>query len=195
MDKNTLLLIGAAVAVLVVAIIAALAWRRRRTTQLRDRFGPEYVRAVSETGGERQAEAALSARAARVRKYDLQKLSPDARMRYIEAWRQVQAKFVDDPRAAAHEADDLLNQVMAARGYPPADIDQRLEDVSVDHGEAVQNYRVARDIVTRHAQGGASTEDMRQAVIHYRTLFEDLLGEPDETVEPAAAPKTETSYV
>jgi hypothetical protein len=192
MDNNTLMLIGLVVAVIVL-IAAAVAWRRWRTERLRSRFGPEYVRAVGETGGERQAEAALSERAARVRKYDLRKLSPDARMRYVEAWRHVQAKFVDDPRAAAREADDLLNQVMAARGYPPADIDQRLEDVSVDHGEAVQNYRVARDIVARHAQGGAGTEDMRQAVIHYRTLFEDLLGGPDEKAKSVA--KTETSYV
>ena len=190
MDNNTLLIIGAIIAVLVIAGLA-LVFVRQRTERLRSRFGPEYVRAVEDTGGKRQAEAELQARAARVRKYDLQALSAADRARFAADWQRVQAKFVDDPRGAAQEADDLLGQVMTARGYPAAGIDQRLEDVSVDHGEAVQNYRVARDIVAKHARGDAGTEDMRQAVIHYRTLFEDLLGAP---AEPERLPETETSH-
>jgi len=179
MDNNTLMIIGVVIAVLVIAGLA-LAWMRYRSERLRSRFGPEYVRAVEDTGGQRQAEAALQARTARVRKYHLKPLADDERMRFAAAWRRVQAKFVDDPAGAARSADDLLGDVMNVRGYPQADIDQRLEDLSVDHGEAVQNYRLAREIVGKHARGDAGTEDMRQAMIHYRTLFEDLLGEPGE---------------
>lgn len=176
MDTNTWIVIGVIVALIIIAAGVFL-WRRQRTEGLKARFGPEYLRAVEDTGSEREAEAVLSARKARVRRYHLRPLSREDKQRYFDAWRRVQSKFVDDPRGAARQADDLLGQVMAARGYPPADIDQRLEDVSVDHGEAVQNYRVARGIVAKHAEGVAGTEDMRQAVIHYRTLFEDLVGE------------------
>jgi hypothetical protein len=190
MDNNTLMIIGVIVAVLVIAAIV-VGWIRYRTERLRSRFGPEYVRAVEDAGGQRQAEAALQARTARVRKYDLKPLSDDERMRFAAAWRRVQAKFVDDPAGAAHDADDLLGDVTSARGYPPADIDQRLEDLSVDHGDAVQNYRLARDIVARHARGDAGTEDMRQAMIHYRTLIEDLLGDP---AKAETATETETHY-
>jgi hypothetical protein len=191
MDNNTLLIIGAVVVGLVILIGLALLWRRQSSERLRSRFGPEYVRAVEDNGGQRAAESELQARAARVRKYDLRALSPDERARFVAAWTQVQAKFVDDPPAAAQSADDLLGEMMSARGYPVAGLDQRLEDLSVDHGEAVQNYRVARGIVVKHARGDAGTEDMRQAMIHYRTLFEDLLG---EQAKVETAPETETSF-
>jgi hypothetical protein len=126
-----------------------------------------------------------------VKTYELRRLGPGEQSRFAAAWRQVQAKFVDDPREAARSADRLLGEVMNARGYPEEDFQQRLEDLSVDHGDAVQNYRVARDIVAKHRRGDAGTEDMRQAMIHYRTLFEDLMGEPAKAED--AAP-TETSY-
>ena len=190
MDSNILIVIGVVVAVLVVAAVA-MAWLRYRTGRLRSQFGPEYVRAVEDAGGQRQAESALQARAARVRKYQLRPLSLDDAERFAAAWRQTQAKFVDDPAGAAAGADNLLGEVMSARGYPTADIDQRLEDLSVDHGDAVQNYRLAREIVSKHARGDAGTEDMRQAMLHYRTLFEDLLGEPAKA-EPE--PRTEVKY-
>jgi hypothetical protein len=190
MDNNTILIVGGVVAVLVI-ISLALLWRRQKTESLRSRFGPEYVRAVEDAGGQHKAEAALQTRAARVSKYDLRPLTAEDQRRFAESWRLVQAKFVDDPAAAAQAADDLLGEVMSVRGYPAADLDQRLEDLSVDHGDAVQNYRVARDIVQKHARGDAGTEDLRQAMIHYRTLFEDLLGEP---ATAARAPETETSY-
>jgi hypothetical protein len=177
MDNNTLIIIGVIVAILVI-IGVVVAFVRYRTERLRSRFGPEYVRAVEDAGGQRQAESALQARAERVRKYDLRPLSADDQARFSADWRRVQAKFVDDPAGAAKNADDLLGEVMSARGYPQADIDQRLEDLSVDHGDAVQNYRLARETVAKHARGDAGTEDLRQAMIHYRTLFEDLLGEP-----------------
>ena len=191
MDNNTLLIIGVVIAALVIIGIAVLIWRRQSTERLRSQFGPEYVRAVEDTGGQRAAESALQARAARVRKYDLRGLTADEQARFTTAWTQVQAQFVDDPNAAAVAADDLLGEVMTARGYPIADTEQRLEDLSVDHGDAVQNYRLARDIVRKHGRGDAGTEDMRQAIIHYRTLFEDLLGNPAGTER---TPETETSY-
>ena len=178
-NNNTLMIIGVIVAVLVIGGLV-LAWMRYRTERLRSRFGPEYVRTVEEAGGQRQAEAQLQDRAARVRKYDLKPLAAADRERFADDWRRVQAKFVDDPAGAARDADSLLGEVMSARGYPMADIDQRLEDLSVDHGDAVQNYRLARDIVAKHSRGDAGTEDMRQAMINYRTLFQDLLGEPDK---------------
>lgn len=189
-NNNTLIIIGVIVAILVIAGLV-LAWMRYRTERLRSRFGPEYVRAVGEAGGQRQAEAQLQDRAARVRKYDLKPLSAADRERFADDWRRVQAKFVDDPAAAAHDADSLLGEVMTARGYPMADIDQRLEDLSVDHGDAVQNYRLARDIVAKHSRGDAGTEDMRQAMINYRTLFQDLLGEPERA---PTKPEAEVRY-
>lgn len=191
MDNNTLMIIGAVVVGVVIIVALALLWRRQSTERLRSRFGPEYVRAVEDNGGRRAAESELQARAARVRKYDLRALSPEERARFAAAWTGVQAKFVDDPPAAAQAADDLLGEVMSARGYPLAGFDQRLEDLSVDHGDAVQNYRLARDIVAKHARGDAGTEDMRQAMIHYRTLFEDLIGEPAKVETP---PETEVRY-
>jgi hypothetical protein len=189
MDNNSLIIIAVIVGVLVILglVVAGL---RYRTERLRSRFGPEYIRAVEDAGGQRQAETALQARAARVRKYDLKPLSADDRARFAGDWRRVQARFVDDPAGAAKSADSLLGEAMTARGYPMADIDQRLEDLSVDHGDAVQNYRLARDIVGKHARGDAGTEDMRQAMIHYRTLFEDLLGDPAK----ADAPEAEVRY-
>jgi hypothetical protein len=190
MENNTILIV-VVVAILVIAGLALL-WRRRRSTeQLRDRFGPEYVRAVEDTGGQGRAEADLRARAARVKTYEIRSLGPEEQSRFAAAWRQVQAKFVDDPRDAARAADQLLGEVMNARGYPEHDFQQRLEDLSVDHGDAVQNYRVARDIVAKHRRGDAGTEDMRQALIHYRTLLEDLLGEPAKAEDVA---ESETSY-
>ncbi len=191
MDNNTLIIIGVVVAVLVV-IGLVVAWLRYRTERLRSRFGPEYVRAVEDSGGQRQAEAELQTRAARVRKYDLKPLSAEDRSRFAAAWQKTQAQFVDDPAGAARAADDLLGDVMSARGYPMADIDQRLEDLSVDHGDAVQNYRLAREIVAKHARGDAGTEDMRQAMIHYRTLIEDLLG--DEPPKTTDIPEAEVRY-
>jgi len=168
------------VAIAVIALLIALAaWfllRRRSTQQLRSQFGPEYQRAIEESGGQREAEGRLHARAERVRQYHLQPLTPEDQQRYAAAWRRIQARFVDDPKGAADRADELLAQVMSAKGYPTDDYEQRLEDLSVDHAEAVQEYRSAHDVTERHARGDASTEDMRQAMIHYRVLFDELLG-------------------
>jgi hypothetical protein len=179
MDTNTIE-IAAIVAVVVIAILAAAIFfaRSRNSERLRSRFGPEYVRAVAESGDQHSAEAQLQVRAARVRQYQLHPLSVEDTERFGAAWRRIQARFVDDPRDAAEKADGLLGEVMSARGYPDDDFDQRLEDLSVDHAETVQEYRIAHDVAEKHARGDASTEDMRQAMIRYRTLFAELLGEP-----------------
>ena len=167
-------------------VIAAALWftmEKRRQTRLRKRFGPEYDRTVHDTGSERRAEAELDARARRVARLQIRPLSEADAVRFAEAWRVLQIRFVDEPAAAIAEADRLVGEVMTARGYPLGDFDQRAADISVDHPRVVSNYRAARDIARRQARGEASTEDLRQAIIHYRALFEDLLGRHDVSTQ------------
>lgn len=170
--------------ILVVAVVAALligaaaAWYflfYRRRTHLRERFGPEYERAVVDIGDRRQAERELERREERVRSLDIRPLAPEQRARFADRWRRVQAQFVDSPTEAIRDADRLVMEAMEARGYPVGDFEQRAADVSVDHPRVVENYRAARDIALRSSRGEASTEDLRQAMVHYRALFEDLL--------------------
>ena len=169
------------IAVVVVLVAAAAAWAAygQRRKGLRDRFGPEYDRTVAERGGRMKAESELAARQKRREKLDIRPLDPASRQRYQSQWQSAQARFVDEPRGSVSQADELLGQVMSARGYPVADFDQRSADLSVDHPIVVQNYRAAHDVAVRHERGQASTEDLRQAMIHYRELFEDLAGEPE----------------
>lgn len=166
-------------ALLVVAGIATLVvLRKRRSAGLRTRFGgAEYDRAVEEDGSRRHAEAALDQRAARVQGFNLQPLAPADRTRFEDLWRKVQARFVDGPAGAVVEADQLLSDVMSTRGYPVGEFDQRAADISVDHPLVLENYRKAHEIAGRQRNGQASTEDLRQAMIHYRTLFEELVSE------------------
>jgi hypothetical protein len=185
MDTTTLLIV--ALAVLLLVVIVAVALRSRRSTKLRDHFGPEYERAVHDTGGRRAAEAELKDRAKRVAAFAIVPLRPGDRERYVGAWRSVQSQFVDDPKRAVTSADSLLADVMAARGYPVGDFEQRAADLSVDHPVVVQNYRAAHGIALRHARGEASTEDLRQAMIHYRELFDDLVN------DAVAAPRAKAS--
>jgi hypothetical protein len=153
--------------------------QRRHSTRLRSRFGEkEYERTMMENGDRRRAEALLDERAKRVESFRLRELSPADRVRFGNLWEQVQAHFVDAPSGAVVEADRLLGDVMAARGYPVADFEQRAADISVDHPLVTQNYRSAHAIALSHASGQASTEDLRRAMIHYRALFEDLVREP-----------------
>ena len=180
-------LIIIAVIVLLLVAGAALFIRERRSRALRERFGPEYRRAVEESGAQSKGEADLAAREKRVRKYKLRSLTPDERQRCLAEWRTIQARFVDNPKDAAAKADDLLGRVMSARGYPDGDFDQRLEDLSVDHGETVQNYRAGHDVMLRRTRGDATTEDMRQAIIHFRTLFDELVGDGEAPPMRAAS--------
>jgi len=166
------------VAVAVVIVIGVVAWAiagRNRTRRLQSRFGPEYDRSVEQAGDRRQAEADLRERTKRREGYDIRPLSAPARERYTKEWRAVQARFVDDPADAVRQADALVGQTMGEMGYPMADFEQRQADVSVDHPVVVQNYRAAHEISLRNGRGAANTEDLRQAMVHYRTLFEELL--------------------
>jgi len=168
---------------LALAVLAGIAiWlftRKRRTARLRTQFGgAEYRRAVKEGGSRRQAEAALDKRADRVERLQIRPLAPGDRARFIESWSRVQARFVDGPGGAVTEADQLLGDVMTTRGYPMSDFEQRAADISVDHPQVLENYRAAHENALRQRHGQASTEDLRQAMIHFRTLFEELIGEP-----------------
>ena len=185
MDTNTVIIIIVALAV--VAVAAYVLLKRQRTSKLRDRFGPEYERAIEETGGRSKAETALHDREKRVEAFAITPLRAGERARYGASWRKVQGEFVDDPKAAVTHADELLAEVMSARGYPVGDFEQKSADLSVDHPVVVQNYRAAHEIAERHARGDASTEDLRQAMIHYRALFDDLVSEPDAAVSAKKA--------
>lgn len=160
---------------IVVVVGAAVLLASRRKAALRERFGPEYDRSVRERGSERAAQAALAEREKRVEKFHIRELDPTERERFDERWHSVQSRFVDDPRGAVLEADDNVQLLMATRGYPMSDFDQRAADLSVDHPHVVDNYRLAHNISLRHRRGEASTEDLRQAMIHYRSLFDELL--------------------
>jgi hypothetical protein len=173
-----------AIAVVVLVGLACIAvWqasRKRRTQKLRAQFGSaEYTRAVTEGGSQQKAEAVLDARAARVEKLHIKPLGPGDRARFIESWAKLQARFVDGPGSAVTDADQLLGDVMSTRGYPVSDFEQRAADISVDHPLVLENYRAAHHCALRQSTGEANTEDLRQAMIHYRTLFEDLVNEPE----------------
>jgi hypothetical protein len=164
--------------VVVVAIVAIAAWafmQKRRTTTLRNRFGPEYDRALEDYGNRWKAERALDHRAERTEKYNIRPLAEGEQLRFSEEWRRTQARFVDDPPLAIREADSLVSEVMRLRGYPMGDFDRRAEDLSVDHPHVVRNYRAAHEIAVTHSQGRASTEDLRRAMVYYRQLFDELL--------------------
>jgi hypothetical protein len=161
MDQTTITAIVIVVAVLAVLAAIIIVYRKHRRQHLKQHFGAEYDRAVRELHDPGKAE---------------KELSPAARDRFAEEWNLVQSRFVDDPAVAVSEADSLVNRVMSARGYPMGDFEQRAADVSVTHPTVVQNYRAARVIVQRHGRGEAATEDLRQAMVHYRSLFDELLG-------------------
>jgi hypothetical protein len=185
MDNNTLMVV-IAVAVVLVAAAVVLLMRRRRTDALRARFGPEYERTVSTTGKVSEAERILYEREKRVASFKLRDLASDEVQRFTTSWKNVQARFVDDPRTAVLEADRLIADVMRARGYPVDDPARQLEDLSVDHGRVVEHYRAGRALVGRHEQGQASTEDLRQAMVHFRALFDELVSNHAHVVRRAS---------
>ena len=162
---------------LVVAAVAAVIYlymRDRRTKQLRARFGPEYARVINETGDRRKAEVSLERRADRVKTLAIHPLQPAECARFNARWSDVQAEFVDNPGEAVNHADALLDEVMKARGYPLTEFDRRSADLSVHYPREVQNYRTAHEIALKHQRGEAGTEDLRQAMICYRSLFDEL---------------------
>lgn len=166
------------IAIGVVAILAVVVWQAmasRRTGRLRRQFGPEYERALQSADSKRDAEAELQTREERRRELEIRPLSRDARDRYLVMWKSVQAEFVDDPRTAVASADGMIQAVMADRGYPVEDFERRAADVSVDHPQVVENYRQGHLLAQMSADGDESTEDLRQAMRHYRLLFEELV--------------------
>ena len=179
MEPKVIVLIAAA-AILIMALLALVYFRKRRSTtaDLRQKFGPEYERAVREHGSERKAEAKLADREKRVEQLTIRDLDPMERERFSKQWTSVQSRFVDSPKGAVAEADDLVSSLMKTLGYPVSDFDQRAADISVDHPRVVENYRSAHAIALHVGKNEASTEDLRTAMIHYRTLFEDLVREP-----------------
>ena len=188
LSTTELALIIALAAIVFAGIAAWLFLRKRRTQKLRTQFGgTEYDRAVKEDGSKRHAEAGLKERSERVESLPIRPLAPGDRVRFVESWRRIQARFVDGPGGAVTEADQLLGDVMSTRGYPVSDFEQRAADISVDHPLVLANYRTAHEIAVRQTQGKANTEDLRQAMIHYRTLFEELVGEPELAQAKAAS--------
>ncbi|MER7283007.1 hypothetical protein ABT369_52130 [Dactylosporangium sp. NPDC000244] len=173
-----------AVIVIVLIVIAAVATgigQRRRSKDLRRRFGPEYDRAVAEQPSRRAAERDLRQREQHHDSLALRDLDPNQRRVYADRWQRTQAHFVEEPEAATREADQLVTQVMAERGYPVDDFDTRAQELSVEHAETLGHYREAHEINKVNERGQASTEQLRQALMHYRALFADLLGDRPAT--------------
>jgi type II secretory pathway component HofQ len=184
MDRTMMIVVG--VAVVVLALVAIWLMQQRRRAHLRQRFGPEYERSLQQHGSATVAERELDARERRVAKLDIRALSREETARFSQAWLLTQQRFVDSPGDAVAEADRLVGEVMRTRGYPMAEFEQRAADISVDHPQVVANYRAARAIVDRNRRGEASTEDLRQALVHYRELFADLLNLQREPLRRAA---------
>ena len=175
MDQTTLLILLGAV--VVVGLIFWLVARRKNSAALREHFGDEYDRTVEARGSVGKAERDLEEREERVKKLDIRPLGPKERSEFIDEWREVKGVFVDSPVEAVHHADRLLTKIMTARGFPMGDFDRRYEDLTVDHAEVARHYRDGHDIVLRDGRGEASTEDLRQAMIHFEALFDDLVNE------------------
>jgi hypothetical protein len=168
------------VAIVVAAVIGFFVYLSKRSLRLRKKFGPEYTRTVEETGNKYKAESKLERLEKRVDKFSVHPLQPEEAFKFQDSWRVIQAGFVDDPRTALSAADRLVGEVMDARGYPVADFEERASELSVNHALVVEHYRAGHEIAIKHIKGQATTEDMRQAMIHYRTLFDDLLGIPEK---------------
>jgi hypothetical protein len=189
MDNTTIMVI-AVVAALVVLAVVWMVMQQRRRAHLKDRFGPEYDQALRQHNDPRAAERELLDRERRVAAYSIKPLTRDDASRFTEAWRSIQARFVDDPKGAVVDADRLVDEVMRTRGYPVADFEQRAADISVDHPRVVSNYRSARVIADRNTRGETNTEELRQALVHYRDLFADLLEiREEDRREPALRAK------
>lgn len=187
-DSATTILLVVLV-LLVLAAVAAFAVRSRKRKGLQDRFGPEYERTVQDSDRRRDAERELKERAERRDSLDIRPLDPSAREGYAAQWRTTQERFVDAPDASVTEADRLVERVMQERGYPVGDFDQMARDVSVDHANVVQEYRAAHEISERNDREQATTEELRQAMVHYRALFSDLL---DDTGDGSTEDRRET---
>jgi hypothetical protein len=164
--------------IVVLALIALAAWyfyHKKQSQRLKERFGPEYGRSVDELGSRTKAESELKAREKRVEHFNIIPLAPSEAARFSETWKVLQGRFVDDPKNAVVQADQLVRELMLKRGYPVGDFERRAADISVDHPAVVEHYRAAQAIAVRDGRGEADTEELRKAVVHYRALFDELL--------------------
>ncbi len=175
MTTQTWILVGVIAVLALVALAAWSIYRNKQSSQLKDRFGPEYTRTVGDLGSRAKAESELKARQTRVERLNLVALSPAEAARFSQAWSALQGRFVDNPKGVVVQADQLVREVMAARGYPVAEFEHRAADISVDHPTVVEHYRAAQAIAVRDQRGEAGTEEQRKAVVHYRALFDELL--------------------
>lgn len=185
LDSQTSTMLAVVVVLVLVALAAWYFFQKKQSDRLQQRFGPEYGRTVDELGSRAKAESELKAREARVGKLTIVPLSPSDASRFSQAWANLQAGFVDNPQGVVAQADQLVRELMTTRGYPVADFEHRAGDISVDHPAVVENYRAAQFIATRDARGAATTEELRNAVVHYRVLFNELL-EVRNDVPPVA---------
>jgi hypothetical protein len=180
MDDTTMLWALGILAIVAIAIIAVVVSRHRarvRQLELKRKFGPEYDRAVEQYGPQR-ADRELMLRERRVDHFQARQLSAADRARFLASWSSVQAQFVDDPSVAVTSASELIKEVMRASGYPTEHFEQRVADLSVEHATVVQHYRAAKALADASRSGQVNTEELRQAMVHYRLLFADLLQEP-----------------
>jgi hypothetical protein len=175
MNTHPGIVIGVVAVLLLLGVAIWLEYRKRQSLRLQERFGADYGRAVHKLGSRTKAELDLKAREKRVARLDIVPLAAADAQRFTEAWERLQRRFVDNPKGAVAEADELVRELMLKRGYPMADFERRAADISVDHPMVVENYRTAQAIAVRDSHGHADTEELRKAVVHYRALFDELL--------------------
>ena len=174
-DTQTwIILTGVAVLVL-IALAAWFIYKKKQSRRLQERFGPEYGRSVDDLGSRRKAESELKGREKRVERLTIVPLTPSEAARFSQTWKDLQGRFVDNPKGAVVQADQLVRELMLKRGYPMGDFERRAADISVAYPEVVAHYRAAQAIAVRDERGEADTEELRKAVVHYRALFDELL--------------------
>ena len=174
-DTQTLIMLAGGVVLLLIALAASIVYRKKQSHRLRERFGQEYDRSVDALGSRSKAETELKAREKRVEHLNILPLAPAEAARLNQNWKDLQGRFVDSPKSAVAQADQLVRELMLKRGYPMGDFERRAADISVDHPEVVAHYRAAQAIAVRDERGEADTEELRKAVVHYRALFDELL--------------------
>ena len=175
-DTQTWIILAGVVVLVVIALAAWFSYKKKKQSlRLQERFGPEYGRSVDDLGSRTKAESELKAREKRVERLTIVPLSPSDAARFSQTWKDLQGRFVDNPKGAVAQADQLVRELMQKRGYPMGDFERRAADISVDHPEVVAHYREAQAIAVRDERGEADTEELRKAVVHYRALFDELL--------------------
>ena len=186
-DTQTWIILAGVVVLALIALAAWFFYQKKQSHRLQQRFGTEYGRTVDELGSETKAESELKAREKRVERLNLVPLAPSEAAKFSQDWKVLQGRFVDNPKGVVVQADQLVRELMLKRGYPMGDFERRAADISVDHPAVVDNYRAAQAIAARDERGEANTEELRKAVVHYRTLFDELLQvrEAKQAVMPA----------